>query len=220
MGELRHRNLLQNDIPDDLVVFISGVPGVGKTTVSYELLRSCNKFRLIQETDLMREILRGFTEYLNDFLCCNSYHASLPIPEIIPDHRKIFTYDEMKIQCTIMRCSVENIVIRQQRKRIPSIINGVHIVPEILSELANRSNVLFLNLYVSSKEILRKRLSNRDPEKYIPHVEVLYDANNLLFSNVRKLSQDKPHIFQNVDVSETSVDQVIKKVLSFISGSY
>ena len=46
-------------IPDGFVVFISGVPGVGKTTISYELLKKRAEFRIVQETDLIREVLRG-----------------------------------------------------------------------------------------------------------------------------------------------------------------
>jgi len=219
MDDLKYENQLQNDIPDDLIVFISGVPGVGKTTVSYELLRNCNKFRLIQETDLIREILRGYTEYLNDFLCCNSCHSIVSVPEIIPNHIKIFTYDEMKIQSAIMKCSIERIVLRQQRKHIPSIINGVHIVPEVLSEIANGGNVVFVNLYINNKEVLRKRLSTRNPKKYMPHIEVLFDANNHIFSNVKILSQDKPRVFQNIDVTEINVDQVVEKILCFVLGN-
>ena len=30
-------------IPDGLIVFISGVPGVGKTTISYEILKKIEK---------------------------------------------------------------------------------------------------------------------------------------------------------------------------------
>ena len=56
-------DLVQNnyecfEIPEGFIVFISGVPGVGKTTISYELLKRCNSFRIIEETDLIREVLR------------------------------------------------------------------------------------------------------------------------------------------------------------------
>ena len=49
----------------ELIVFISGVPATGKTTISYELLKRYNIFRIIQETDLIREILRGYNEYID-----------------------------------------------------------------------------------------------------------------------------------------------------------
>ena len=48
-----------NIIPDNLIIFVSGVPGMGKTTISYELLKKFSKFRIIEETDLIREILTG-----------------------------------------------------------------------------------------------------------------------------------------------------------------
>ena len=54
------------------IFLISGVPGVGKTTLSYELLKRFSTFRIIQETDLIREILRGYNEYLQERYCdCN-----------------------------------------------------------------------------------------------------------------------------------------------------
>ena len=44
-------------LPDDLIVLISGVPGAGKTTISYELLKIHTEIRLIEETDIIRDIL-------------------------------------------------------------------------------------------------------------------------------------------------------------------
>ena len=39
-----------------------------------------------------------------------------------------------------------------------------------------------------------------------------------MFSNVRLLSQDKPRVFQNIDVTEINVDQVVEKVFNFVLG--
>ena len=61
---MQSKNNYESMIPDGLIVFISGVPGVGKTTISYELLKNIGKFRIIEETDLVREILRGYNNYL------------------------------------------------------------------------------------------------------------------------------------------------------------
>ena len=52
------------NLPQDLVILISGVPGVGKTTVSYELLKMYKEFRLVEETDVIREVLRGYNNHL------------------------------------------------------------------------------------------------------------------------------------------------------------
>ena len=56
---------MQYCLPKDLIVFLSGVPGAGKTTLSYELLKKHNEFRLIEEeTDIIREVLRGYQMHL------------------------------------------------------------------------------------------------------------------------------------------------------------
>ena len=54
------------EIPKGFIVIISGVPGVGKTTIYYELLKRFDCFRIIEETDLMREILRGYNKYIEE----------------------------------------------------------------------------------------------------------------------------------------------------------
>ena len=87
----------------ELIVFISGVPATGKTTISYELLKRYNIFRIIQETDLIREILRGYNEYI-DYKMNNKDIINKIYERIyIPDHTKIFNYDEIKEQCLIMK---------------------------------------------------------------------------------------------------------------------
>lgn len=58
-------------LPDDLIVLISGVPGAGKTTISYELLKIHTEIRLIEETDIIRDILRGYNIYLRKLATLN-----------------------------------------------------------------------------------------------------------------------------------------------------
>ena len=71
-----------------------------------------------------------------------------------------------KNQCKIMKNSIINIIRRQQRKGIPSIINGVHIIPEELYAHLKPSNIVYINLYVDSEKILWSRLKKRDSQKY------------------------------------------------------
>lgn len=198
-----------------LVVFISGVPGVGKTTISYEMLKRYDIFRIIQETDLIREILRGYNEYLQSMdrarLICDT-----PKDEIlIPSHMKVFNYEELKDQCSIMRKSIEQIVMRQQRKGITSIINGVHLVPEVLNGIAGNKKVKFINLYINSIDVLRQRLSGRDEKKYMPYLGLSFEANCVLHESTQALSKKYPHIFRNLDVTSLNVDQATKAAIEF-----
>ena len=207
------------NIPGGLIVFISGVPGVGKTTISYELLRRYNEFRIIQETDLIREILRGYNEHLEDTIGDISIINALHKDVYIPDHMKIFNYEELKAQCSIMKMPIEKIIMRQQRKGISSIINGVHIIPEILNGIAQNKNVVYINLYISTKEALRTRLASRDVQKYMPYLDVSFEANCALYESVLDLAPEFPYIFQNIDVTNLTVDQVVDRTVNSIELS-
>lgn len=207
---------LHLSIPNGLIVFFSGVPGVGKTTISYELLKRYNEFRIIQETDLIREILRGYNDYISTTIKDQSTLSVLNTFISIPDHTKIFNYDELIDQCYIMKKSIEMIVARQQRKGISSIINGVHIVPEVLNGISCNGNVIFINLYIDTPEALRLRLLERDHQKYLPFLDVSFATNCSLYNSTSLLSQKYPHNFLNIDVTYLTVDQVLNEVIAFI----
>lgn len=206
---------IQIEIPEGFIVFISGVPGVGKTTISYELLKRFNTFRIIEETDLIREVLRGYNSFLNQEFPKQSYDILSKVK--ITDHTKLLSLDEAIQQCNIMRSSFESIVDRQKRKGISSIINGVHIVPETLNGLAENRNVIYINLYVTNEHALYNRLFNRNPESYmINHVSFIYKANIDLYTSTEKLSAKFPYLFNNVDVTELSVDETISKIMQLL----
>lgn len=204
-------------IPDGLIVFISGVPGVGKTTISYELLRKINKFRIIEETDLIREVLRGYNDYLKiefgnqvDFV-----FETIQITE----HTKLLTFEEAKIQCNAMKKSLEHIVARQQRKGIASIINGVHIIPEVINGIGNNKNIIYINLYVTNEHEIYERILNRDPASYmLNYIPFIFQTNKDLYLSTEKLSLKYNYIF-NIDVTCLSIEDTIKKIIHCISSN-
>ena len=103
-------------VPKDTIVFISGVPGSGKTTVAYELFKNYCDFRIVEETDIIREILRGYRKHLA--------LMGISIPDEITPHNVFLDYATASRQCEVMMNSIIAIVHRQQRKEIPTIING------------------------------------------------------------------------------------------------
>lgn len=204
-------------IPDGLIVFISGVPGVGKTTISYELLKRINKFRIIEETDLVREVLRGYNEYLkNEF----GRQVDFVFEKIqITDHTKLLTFDEAKIQCKTMKKSLEQIVARQQRKGIASIVNGVHLVPEVLNDIAENKNIIYINLYVTSEQEIYERIRNRDPSSYmLDHIPFIFQTNKDLYLSTEKMALTYHHIF-NIDVTGLTIENTINKIIFSINNS-
>lgn len=198
-------------LPKNLVLFISGVPGVGKTTISYELLKKYPEFRLVEETDVIREILRGYNDQLT------SIHNFTP--ESIYAHDIFLSYEMAKQQCRIMRNSIINIVKRQQRKEIPSIINGVHIIPEELYAHLPNSNIIYLNLYIDSETALWNRLKMRNPEKYKSEcVPFLYQTNvDLKNSLIRIQKLCKSY---SINVSMSSIQETLLEIDKIFCNLY
>ena len=99
-------------LPDDLIVLISGVPGAGKTTISYELLKIHTEIRLIEETDIIRDILRGYNIYLKE--TCNFEFDK------VCSHDIFLTYDMAKEQCKIKhgyrRCIFYHMIFQSSSK--------------------------------------------------------------------------------------------------------
>ena len=201
--------------PDGLIVFISGVPGIGKTTISYRLLKKYNSFRIIEETDLIREVLRGY----NEFLKKNFGKAISFVFDniIITDHNKLLSLNEAKTQCNIMRNSFEYIIKRQQRKGISSIINGVHIIPEVLINISE--NIIFINLYLTREDILKERIKKRNPTSYmLSHIPFIFKTNIDLFESTEKIMKKNNNVY-NINVTNLNENDVIDKIIECIKKS-
>lgn len=198
-------------LPKNLIVLISGIPGVGKTTISNELLINYKYFRLVEETDVLRDILRGYNQFLS-----SEYKI---IIDNIYSHNKFLTYQMAKEQCRVMRQSIINIIKRQQRKEIPSIINGVHIIPEELHSYLLSSNIIYINLYIDSEEILWNRLKKRNSQKYKPEfLPLLYQTNLDLKNSIDNLKHKIP--CYNINVSEKSVCETINEIKMIFYSLY
>lgn len=191
-------------LPKDLVVLISGVPGVGKTTISYELLKTHKEFRLVEETDVIREVLRGYNGYL-----ASVYSQSL---KNIYAHDIFLSYEMAREQCKIMKNSIINIIKRQHRKSIPTIINGVHIIPEELYSSTLFANILYINLYVDSEEALWNRLKDRDSLKYkFERIPYIYQTNVDLNNSIYKIPSHLCKIY-SINVTSLSIQETISKI--------
>lgn len=201
-------------IPNGLIVFISGVPGVGKTTISYELLKKVEKFRIIEETDLIREVLRGYNDYLKiEF----GNQINFIFEKInITDHTKLLSFNEAKMQCKTMKRSLEHIVARQKRKGIDTIINGVHIIPEILNGISDNNNIIYINLYVTNEQEIYERISNRDSCSYmLDYVPFIFQTNKELYLSTKRVALKHHHIY-NIDVTGLSIENTIDQIISCI----
>ena len=200
------------NIPCDLIIFISGVPSAGKTTISYELLKRYESFRIVQETDILREILRGYNEYL-----VNSRHILETQTCNVLSHTELLSYAMSIEQCNIMKYSIKEIVERQKRKKIPTIINGVHIMPEILSEYIQLPNIKYINLFFDCEEDLFSHLKERDAQKYgLKSVPFLFEMNKKLESSMELLHRKTPQTFMSINIGKISLEDTLKQIIDYI----
>lgn len=210
-------NSLNFELPKGFIVFISGVPGVGKTTISYELLKMFDQFRIVEETDLIREVLRGYNEYIKDTFKDKITPLFEEI-EITHD-TKFLRYDEAKKQCEYMKKSFEKIIGRQKRKGISTIINGVHIVPEVLDGLYENDNIVYFNLFMNNKHSLFDRWNERDPAKYTKeNLSIAFQTNLALSISTRELSEKSGDIFNDIDITDLSIGQTKAEIIKCLAN--
>lgn len=175
------------NIPSNGVILISGVPGSGKTTLSYEILKTYSNMLLLEETDIIRETLLGYNQYLAN--------RGIKINEIY-DHNVIMNYEMACSQCNIMKYSLRSIIGRQQRKGIPTIVNGVHVIPEILLPFLKYDNIVYITLYISTKRELQLRYRTRDHQKYSDEIlPTVLNMNSMLVQKTEQAMKNSSNVF-------------------------
>lgn len=217
------------EIPNDTILFISGVSCVGKTTIAYEIIKEYNIFRRVSEIDILRTAIRSAYECFAEELCVNKQ-------VLLNRYYSLFQsitnsdYETTKEQSIEMMPYVKEIVIRQQRRNIPTIIEGAGIVPSTyfpngspLEWLTN--HMVFVNLFISDeKEHLNRRCSRVHNRNYSEDInkskELITKArtekNNILHTETTMLHQIFDNIISidvsNIDIHETSC--IIMELLS------
>lgn len=201
-------------IPEGTIIFLSGVPGAGKTTISYELMSSRKVVRYIQETDVLRETLLGYNKHISSLLSKTSDDRVS-----VKDNSVLLDFAESKKQCEIMEKSFKNIIIRQQRRTLSTVINGVHIVPESLQYYKDNKQVLFINLFVNNEDAIKKRIYERDPASYmLQEIPFIFKANQELHASTTLLSQNVcSNTFFSIDTTNLTIDETLDETLKCIN---
>lgn len=216
------------NIPKDTILMISGVSCVGKTTVAYEILKTYPEFRRVSELDMLRAVVRIAYENLaeesniNKDVIMRKYDALFK--SITSNNFKI-----TKLQSEQLLPYIKEIILRQQRRQIPTIIEGAGIIPSTyfpnnqpLDWLTK--HVIFINLYLSDeKEHISRRNSRSVAREYNENSnktkefisQARTEKNILLHTETIQLHQLFDNVF-SIDVSKNSPSGVANKMMELV----
>lgn len=216
------------NIPKDAILMLSGVSCVGKTTAAYEIVKNYPEFRRVSEYDLIRTVVRTAYKYLAEETDINKN-------ELINKYNALFesitssNFEITKLQSEQMLPYVKEIILRQQRRRIPTIIEGTGIIPSTyfpnnqpLAWLTKQ--VVFINLYISDEEehIFRRKLRSeeRDYHESISKTELIIcqtraEKNQLLHTQAINLHQIFNNVF-SLDISNCTPSHTASKIMEVV----
>ena len=215
------------NFPKDLILMISGVPCVGKTTTAYRLIERVPAFRRVSELDILRTMARAVADDAIAF--APSTETEKVKNHFAPLYLSVSKggFDAMKEQAAFMRPYIREIVARQQSRKIPTIIEGSCIVPSVYFP-ENRplegftNHIVFCNLYVSDLNDHLQRRKARCSEREYPdnfpwenRILGVRKENLQLHNDTLSLQKHVPNVF-SLDVSGKDVDSVVNEILELI----
>ncbi|MCK5305084.1 MAG: AAA family ATPase, partial [Candidatus Heimdallarchaeota archaeon] len=157
-----------------IIILLAGVPGIGKSTIASQLSQRLEITNIIG-TDMIREVLRQtISSKLIPELHSSSYEAYKMLkPKLNPILRQsIVGYEE---QCRHIIVGVESAIQTALYSRENSIIEGVHLAPNILNpKVLTENHVIMVLFYLEDEEEHKRRIQTRGtkaefrkPDKYM-----------------------------------------------------
>ena len=219
-------------IPKDTVLLISGVQCVGKTTTAYNIVKNFPDFRRVSELDIIRTIVRAVLTNLS-----NAEHLDKQI--LMGEYSELFQslsesdFKTAKKQSIQLVPYVKEIILRQQSRNIPTIIEGSSIIPSAFFSDSQTpdwltDHVIFVNLFLSSEDehIARrhKRCGEREYDysaaQIMSQVQQIRDQkNDMIHNDTILLSKYHSNVF-SIDVVGKSQNEVVNEIMKLIYKYY
>lgn len=155
------------------MILIGGVTGSGKGYLSAQLARRLGQPRVIS-TDAVRAVLRGVLD--DPCLHTSSFLAETAWPHSQRRRRRII--EGFEAQARLLIPSLKHIIERHRQEGEGLILEGVHLTPDILAELANRDTAVLVTAVRSPAEHRRRfhrraAQTARAAERYLAHFGVI-----------------------------------------------
>ncbi|MGM0441264.1 MAG: hypothetical protein ACQEQC_02475 [Elusimicrobiota bacterium] len=214
---LKFRKIMGLEKP--LIILLGGSTGSGKSTVSVELAQRLDITSMFT-TDIVREIMRAlFSNDILPMIHTSSYLASekfwVPVKE--SKNQKIIAFREQALR---VNAGIKSIIRRSIVEKTSLIINGVHILPELIDENEfPGANIVKAFVYIEDEEEHKNRFhmrgrstEDRAAEKYLKNIEAIRMIQDYIIKGAKK--RDYPY-FNNINSIKTTksvVNNIIDKI--------
>lgn len=207
---------------EPVVVLIGGATGVGTSTLAADVARRLN-IQSVVGTDSIREVLRhAISPDLLPILHRSSYEIKrqdvrVPVEE---DEAVLFGFREQAARVSV---GVEAIVDRGLKEGTNLVVEGVHLVPEIIPErYRDHPNVCPLVVHLDDPYMHRSRFyiralgtaMRRPAEEYISHFQQIRQIHDYIVESARRAGVQT---VENLSIENTS-DAVVEIVANRVSG--
>jgi 2-phosphoglycerate kinase len=207
---------------EPIVVLIGGATGVGTSTLAADVARRLN-IQSVVGTDSIREVLRrAISPDLLPLLHKSSYEIKredlrVPVEE---DELVLYGFRQQAAQVAV---GVEAIVDRGLKEGTNLVVEGVHLVPEmILSRYRDHPNVCTLVVYLSDEHVHRSRFyiramgtaMRRPAEEYISYFQEIRQIHDYI---VESAARAGVQAVENISIENTS-DSAVEIVANRVSG--
>jgi 2-phosphoglycerate kinase len=207
---------------EPIVVLIGGATGVGTSTLAADVARRLN-IQSVIGTDSIREVLRrAISPDLLPILHKSSY-AIQPEDLRVPVEEEEMVLFGFREQASQVAVGVEAIVDRGLKEGTNLVIEGVHLVPEvILGRYRDHPNVCPLVVYLSDERVHRARFyiralgtaMRRPAEEYIAYFKEIRQIHDYIVESAGRTGVQR---VENLSIENTS-DAAVEIVTNRVSG--
>ena len=214
---------MMQTIPNDTILILTGVPCIGKTTTAYEITRRYPTFQRVVEMDIVSDTVRTVFKANNLEKDSPALFESITVQDL----------DTTKSQAKILLPYVKELVLRQQKRKLSTVLEGAEIIPSLFfpsgkpAEWLNE-RVVFVNLYASNEEEQRKRRTNRYLERNYPaeydeiirqESLIVREKNERLHLETLTLASKFPNVF-SVDISDLPPATLAEKIVQIVENYF
>ncbi len=214
---MKLRRILDNKEP--LIVLVGGSTGSGKHTVSMELARRLDIMTVIS-TDIIREIMRSlFSNEILPMIHTSSYNAykKLWMPLAEGKNQETIAFREQALR---VNAGIRGLIKRSVQEKTSLIINGVHILPDILdSSDVQKARIIKVFLYVSKKDEHKKRFyirgahsEERTARKYLQNFSTIRRIQNYINKRAKARGFLRVNNKDSKEAALTIIDHIIRRL--------